>query len=204
VGWGFAGGAVRAREEGRCGALGEAARGEDVRQPRYSLWIEGRPLSSAARKFKGYVARIQAEARRQVQGREPLKSKRIDIEIIFVTRQPGDVDNKAKRILDALKGIVYHDDDQVRSVKSVGLSAQGFVARGSPEVFKRLLHGNEFLVNVYVGGEVDVHLVDAANIGDGVLVSSRSASVGMSGTATAGTIQIERVVTVEDEEDAQA
>jgi len=68
----------------------------------------------------------------------------------------------AKPLLDALKGIVYHDDKQVRAVKVVGLRLdEGFHARGSLEVFKRLLPGGEFLVNIYEGGEVDVYLVDS-------------------------------------------
>jgi hypothetical protein len=75
-----------------------------------------------------------------------------------------DVDNALKRILDPLKGIVYDSDAQIRVVKSVGLRLdQGFRARGSPEVFKRLLSGKEFLVNIYEGErETDVYLVDVS------------------------------------------
>ncbi len=88
----------------------------------------------------------------------------IDVEIIFATRGAAlDVDNAPKRILDALKGIVYESDSQIRAVKSVGLRLdQGFRARGSPDVYRRLLSGKEFLVNIYEGErETDVYLVDA-------------------------------------------
>ena len=119
------------------------------RQLWYSLWIPGRPLSSRSKKFKPYAERIKAEARKQVQGRQPLSSPRIGVEIIFATREPGDVDNVSKRILDALKGIVYHDDNQVLSVNCVGLRLDhSFYARGSNTVFQRLLSGKEFLVNI--------------------------------------------------------
>jgi Holliday junction resolvase RusA-like endonuclease len=109
-----------------------------------------------------YVEGIQAEARKQVQG-PPLSSSTIDVEIIFAARGARpDVDNVSKLILDAMKGTVYNDDKQIRAVKIVGLRLdQGFRARGSPEVYKRLLPGNEFLVNIYDGGEVDVYLVDS-------------------------------------------
>jgi len=136
------------------------------RRPRYSLWVQGRPLSSQSDNAtaRGYIERVQSEARRQVHG-PPLDSTTTDVEIIFPTRGAAlDVDNAPKRIIDALKGIVYESDAQIRAVKSVGLRLdQGFRARGSPDVYKRLLAGKEFLVNVYEGErETDVYLVDAS------------------------------------------
>ena len=133
------------------------------RRPRLSLWIVGRPKSQRRRAPIRYIEAVQAEARKHVQG-APLGSSTIDVEIIFTSRGAVlDVDNAPKRILDALKGIVYDSDAQIRAVKSVGLRLdQGFRARGSPEVFKRLLSGKEFLVNIYEGErETDVYLVDA-------------------------------------------
>ena len=135
------------------------------RRPRYSLWIKGRPRSDQAHgPATRYVEGIQAEAREQVQG-PPLSSSTIDVEIIFGARGTRpDVDNVSKLILDAMRGIVYEDDKQLRAVKIVGLSLdQGFCARGSPEVYKRLLSGKEFLVNLYEGErETDVYLVEAS------------------------------------------
>jgi hypothetical protein len=65
-------------------------------------------------------------------------------------------------ILDALKGIIYHDDSQIRAAKTVGLRLEhGFRARGFDEPYKRLLRGGEFLVNVYDEVESDVYLVDS-------------------------------------------
>ncbi len=118
------------------------------RRPRYSLWIKGRPRPDQAHgPATRYVEGIQAEAREQVQG-PPLSSSTIDVEIIFGARGTRpDVDNVSKLILDAMRGIVYKDDKQLRAVKIVGLSLdQGFCARGSPEVYKRPLSGKEFLV----------------------------------------------------------
>jgi len=134
------------------------------RRPRLSLWIDGRPKSQRTRAPVWYVAALQAAARKQLQG-GPFSSSTIDVEIIYATRGAVlDVDNALKRILDALKGIVYDSDAQIRAVKSVGLRLdQGFRARGSPDVYKRLLSGKEFLVNIYEGErETDVYLVDAS------------------------------------------
>jgi len=133
------------------------------RRPKLSLWIGGRPKSQRTRAPAPYVQALQAEARKQVQG-VPFGSSTIDVEIIYATRGAVlDADNALKRILDALKGIVYDSDAQIRAVKSVGLRLdQGFRARGSPEVYKRLLSGKEFLVNIYEGErETDGYLIDA-------------------------------------------
>ena len=133
------------------------------RRPRYSFWIKGQPRSHQAHgSSTRYVERIQEEARSQIQG-PPLSSERLDIEIIYSTRgvRP-DVDNVSKLILDALKGIIYHDDSQIRAAKTVGLRLEhGFRARGFDEPYKRLLRGGEFLVNVYDEVESDVYLVDS-------------------------------------------
>jgi endodeoxyribonuclease RusA len=134
------------------------------RRPQLSLWIGGRPKSQRTRAPVWYVEALQAAARKQLQG-GPFSSSTIDVEIIYATRGAVlDVDNALKRILDALKGIVYESDAQIRAVKSVGLRLDhGFRARGSPDVFKRLLPGKEFLVNIYEGErESDVYLVDAS------------------------------------------
>ena len=118
------------------------------RRPRLSLWIDGRPKSQRTRAPAWYVEALQAAAKKQLQGGS-FSSSTIDVEIIYATRNAVlDADNTPKHILDALKGIVYDSDAQIRAVKSVGLRLdQGFRARGSPEVYKRLLSGKEFLVN---------------------------------------------------------
>ncbi len=88
----------------------------------------------------------------------PTRSPRLDIEVWFratgVSR--ADVDNVLKPILDALKGVVYVDDSQVRSVRVVALPTNdAYQLNGTitPEMVSRLLHGNarEFLVDVYEG-----------------------------------------------------
>jgi Holliday junction resolvase RusA-like endonuclease len=138
-------------------------RGIPDRRPRYSPWIKGQPCSvQASGPSTRYVASVQEQARKQVQG-PPLSSKRIDVEIISGARGARpEVDNVSKLLLDAMKGIVYNDDSQVRAVKIVALRLdEEFHARGTDKVFMRLLWREEFLVNVFEGGEVDVYLVDS-------------------------------------------
>jgi hypothetical protein len=63
------------------------------------------------------------------------------------------VDNVIKPVLDALIGVVYHDDRQVRSVRAVAvptddaISMPGWVSR---EVLDRF-YGDEFLINIFAG-----------------------------------------------------
>ena len=88
----------------------------------------------------------------------PIASKRIDVEIFFQAKTPlrADVDNIIKPILDALKGIVYLDDSQVRSVRAIALpSDDAYSISGwtSQEVLLRLTARppKEFLINVFEG-----------------------------------------------------
>lgn len=132
------------------------------RRPLFSLWIEGRPLSSRSKQPAGYKERIRQAAVREISA--PTASSRLEIEIIFGARgHRPDVDNLGKHTLDALKGVLYADDAQVRTIKIVGLKLdESFHARGFKAVFDRLFAGKEFLVNVYEGREVDVYLVDSS------------------------------------------
>jgi hypothetical protein len=95
-----------------------------------------------------------------------------------------------------------HSSCSPRSVE-----ASAILARGSATVFNRLLLGQEFLVNVYEGGEVDVHLVDSTTSGDEkssvVMLSIGRPVLHIAGSAIAGptgpVIQIERVEAREPE-----
>ena len=90
----------------------------------------------------------------------PTRSNRIDIEIYYHTQKGirADVDNVIKPILDALIGIVYLDDSQVRSVKAVALpyneaysiSANEWV---SADVHDKLYSDDPvyFMINIYGG-----------------------------------------------------
>jgi hypothetical protein len=89
--------------------------------------------------------------------KEPLESDRIDLDIWFeaVRGMRPDVDNILKPILDALNGIVYADDRQVRSVRVVAVpsdDASGIAGWTTVDTIQRLGSDEQcFLINVYVG-----------------------------------------------------
>jgi hypothetical protein len=93
-------------------------RRDDV--PAYLFMAYERPVSLQAkgpskRRFMSLVARI---AREKIS--DPIATNDIEVQICWATQSgPGirsDLDNIIKPIIDALKGIAYHDDKQIRSV----------------------------------------------------------------------------------------
>lgn len=129
------------------------------RKPIFRIWVEGYPHSFQRRNrkaLKEYIELIRNAASQVVP--YPTKSKRIDIEIWFraETSLRADVDNIIKPILDGLKGIVYLDDGQVRSIKATALPTDDvFSISGwtSKEVLLRLAAHppKEFLINIFHG-----------------------------------------------------
>jgi Holliday junction resolvase RusA-like endonuclease len=123
-------------------------------EPAFRIWVAGRPQSGQKRgSNQSYTQRIRDAAVALVP--KPTKSRRVDVEIWYraenVSR--GDVDNVIKPVLDALNGIVYEDDRQVRSVRAVAVPLDDVVGiRGSTglDVLDRF-NGEEFLINVFDG-----------------------------------------------------
>jgi hypothetical protein len=103
---------------------------------------------------KNYVLKIRDAASAQIN--MPSNSPRISVEVFFCARSiyRPDVDNVLKPILDALKGIAYQDDMQVRSVRAVAIPKDDaiiFSERIDRDILLRLFKGDEFLVSVYEG-----------------------------------------------------
>ncbi len=119
------------------------------------LWIEGRPQSFRKNKASTsrYLERIKNAASALIPA--PTESTRLDVEIFFETERSlrADVDNVIKPILDALQGIAYLDDRQVRSVKVTALpSGEPYRLSGwmDSEILYRLKkEPPEFLINIY-------------------------------------------------------
>ena len=86
--------------------------------PVYGFYAHQRPTYNSAAGKLAYYAAIQESARREID--RPIESHDVEIETLYVTREPIralDVDNLGKPTLDALKGIAYLDDAQVRAVR---------------------------------------------------------------------------------------
>jgi Holliday junction resolvase RusA-like endonuclease len=129
-----------------------------IRKPVFRIWIKGRPRSiqGEGRRLLDYQKRIHDSALNEVP--YPVKSTRIDIEIYYSCKrnERPDVDNIAKPILDALKGVVYLDDKQVRSLHIMALphdEVYGISDWVNHEIFARLMKTNprEFLIEIFEG-----------------------------------------------------
>ena len=124
------------------------------RYSEFRVWVIGKPQTyrKNRKSLSRYLETIQSAAKSVVP--YPVKSKRIDIEIWFQSEYlRPDVDNIIKPILDALQGIVYFDDKQIRSVKVVALPHDDcFALNGlsKPETTQRLSNG-EFFIDIYEG-----------------------------------------------------
>ena len=118
----------------------------------FSIWIPGAPRSLQARLLRGYIDRVRTAARAVFPS--PLLADNIESVLLFVDRgSRPDVDNVLKPALDALKGIVYLDDRQVRSVRCEAMPNDDSlrVVNGTPHpTFATLLDGAHFLIRVRV------------------------------------------------------
>ena len=134
-----------------------------IREPIFRIW-PGRPKSLQAGKsnLKVYKELVRTAARETIPA--PTRSRRLDIEIFFQAESllRPDVDNVIKPVLDALKGIAYEDDSQVRSVRITALpstedGAYGITGPVSEDVFNRLTQHppKAFLINIFEGHSID-------------------------------------------------
>ncbi len=126
-------------------------------RPTFRIWIEGIPLAVRSKTSRAkYLAQIREAAKSVVP--YPSPSSRIDIEILFKrhTSLGLDADHVITPILAALKGMVYQDDRQVRSVSVVAFPADDATHLAGPldsPLLTRLLKDQpmEFLLNIYEG-----------------------------------------------------
>jgi hypothetical protein len=92
-------------------------RHQRIDTPAYLVWVEQRPSNSGAGK-RAYVQAIKTAAAAEIA--EPIRTADVEVEVVYSTKARAaermDADNVNKATLDALKGIAYADDAQVRSV----------------------------------------------------------------------------------------
>ena len=128
----------------------------DSRLPEFRIWIEGKPKTFRKNKksMSRYIESIENAVKEIVP--HPIKSGRIDIEIWFKSDEGRpDVDNIVKPILDTMQGLVYYDDNQIRSVKVTALphdDAYAMYGWFKVETLERLDNG-EFFIDIYHGLE---------------------------------------------------
>lgn len=86
--------------------------------PVYGFAVYQRPTYNSRMGKIAYYASVREAARREID--RPVETHDIEVEILYVTREPNralDVDNLGKPTLDALKGVAYIDDNQIRAVR---------------------------------------------------------------------------------------
>ena len=85
--------------------------------PAYLIWVVQRPSTSGKGK-EAYLSAVKVSAACEIA--EPITVADIEVEVVYsTTAKPAermDTDNINKPTLDALKGVAYVDDAQVRSV----------------------------------------------------------------------------------------
>lgn len=87
--------------------------------PAYLIWVEARPTKAGKGK-QAYFDAVRQAARSIID--RPITTDDIGVEIVYSTDvrkgKRMDADNVSKPTLDALKGVAYEDDSQVRSATS--------------------------------------------------------------------------------------
>lgn len=128
----------------------------NVQKAKHEIWVHGRPRSQnkSQKSLSQYIGTVKKSAHSVIPS--PSSSPRIDVEIFFSATHVdrGDVDNIIKPLLDALKGIAYLDDIQVRSVKATAIPLDDALRfTGSLSLFDRLTKEDpkEFLIRVFEG-----------------------------------------------------
>ncbi len=92
-------------------------RHQRVDTPAYLVWVEQRPSNNGAGK-RAYGQAIRSVAAAEIA--QPIHADDVEVEVVYSTNAKAaermDADNVNKATLDALKGIAYVDDAQVRCV----------------------------------------------------------------------------------------
>src|SRR5262245_1309941 len=101
-----------------------------INTPAYLVWVEARPSFSGKGK-EAYYEAVKRAARAEIQ--IPISSSDVEIEIVYSTavkpEERMDTDNVQKPTLDALCGIAYKDDRQVRHAESTVFDRNNMGAR---------------------------------------------------------------------------
>lgn len=125
------------------------------RHPECRFWVDGRPQSAQkAGSNTSYRKRISTAAKEAMGNRAPCTSGSLIVEVWFCypeSKRP-EVDNVLKPILDAMEGVVYINDRQVRQVKCTAFPDSGpWKVRTKGEALGRLRNTDhrEFLVLVF-------------------------------------------------------
>jgi len=113
-------------------AAGNPAESEDGAEPPFALVLPFRPISSQSSGRVAYQARVRRAAVEAFGDRSPLEGP-LYARVTYLHLGPStqDIDNILKRLLDALKGVVYADDGTIRQclVERIAIAERFVVAQ---------------------------------------------------------------------------
>lgn len=113
----------------------------------YRIVVPGKAVSFRSPKSENYKKLIAQEARKVLKG--PLRTQPFDIYLDYfhVTPRRMDMDNISKCVMDALNGVLYVDDKQVRYQRSVAhdLTVRSRLRGGPADLIKPLRKYDEYL-----------------------------------------------------------
>ena len=92
---------------------------QTIRRTEYRFMVPGPPVSFRSPKAKAYKAKIRGIAKTLFDG-PATREVEVRLDYFHRGRRPFDMDNVAKCVLDALTGIAYGDDQQVRLQVATG------------------------------------------------------------------------------------
>lgn len=117
------------------------------RSPEYRIVIPGKAVSFRSSKSGQYKAKIQEIAKHIFA--KPMIGDLVEVRLDYfhVKRRRMDMDNIAKCVLDALNGIAYKDDIQVRlqAATAYSLASVVFIQQGVVNLVKPLAQYEEYL-----------------------------------------------------------
>jgi Holliday junction resolvase RusA-like endonuclease len=117
----------------------------------YRIWVGGVPKSQRGKgkHSDGYVKRVQAAARLIVP--QPV-STRVELIVVYNGKLAPqlDTDNAAKLIQDALIGIAYHDDRQIKDTRVISITEDELRSVDGQDhlTFARILDRKQFLIRL--------------------------------------------------------
>ncbi len=117
----------------------------------FEFTIDGPPVSQHARRterVRQWIREVQAAARQRWPSADLPSTRPISLTIIYLFDSvSADVDNIIKPIADALKNLVYVDDEQLTDVICRKRNLDGDIRLENPSrlLTERLTYGDEFL-----------------------------------------------------------
>ena len=117
------------------------------KSPEYIIVIPGKAVSFRSPKSSEYKNIIHDAAERLFP--KPIKGDYVEVRLDYfhMSRRRMDMDNIAKCVLDALNGVAYVDDRQVRlqAATAYSLTSVVYIANGIVDLIKPLAQYKEYL-----------------------------------------------------------